>query len=169
MIYKLTCISATELFYKPGTAKHGHVDPSVGPHGQLTIGYGSSGWMPQCFHAREGRPVDVGLLKLFVSTQWIDFSDIEQASPFDGYPRGHTSHSQPYISPNTPWDSISVPVVQRGAPTTSKNSGHIEHDRERKIPPNSECIFVSPYYKVTTNTLSVSTRCSWRNSWSSEG
>lgn len=147
----LTLISATGLFYQPGTAKHGHVDPSIGPNGKLTIGYGSSGWRPQCFHPREGRPVDVGFLKLFVSTQWVDFSDIEQASPFDGYPRGRTSHSQPYISPNTPWDSISVPVVQRSAPATSRNSGHTDDDRERKIPPSSECIFVSAYYAVVTD------------------
>lgn len=53
------------------------------PPGQsLTIGYGDGGSSPFQFVVREGMDVEVGFLKLFVTTHPADFSHIPQRSPF---------------------------------------------------------------------------------------
>lgn len=67
------------------------------------------------FRLRKGHEVDVGVLKLFFSTRWVDFSDIKQTSPFAGYQRA-ANHSSAYTIRNAPWDSICIPVVQKYVP-----------------------------------------------------
>ncbi|EIM80026.1 uncharacterized protein STEHIDRAFT_163276 [Stereum hirsutum FP-91666 SS1] len=109
-------------YYEPGTAKNGAADISIPKEGRLTIGYGSSGWRPRAFSLRDDHDVAVGVLKLFVSTEWVDFSDIAQTSPFEGYKRTG-NHDQIYPRENSPWDSLCVSVVQKGA-KTSGNDGH---------------------------------------------
>ena len=47
------------------------------------MGYGDSGTVPQTFYLRKEQNVDVGILKLFLSREQVDFSDVVQSSPFD--------------------------------------------------------------------------------------
>lgn len=84
------------------------VDPCVPANGLLTIGYGSGGHLPQTYYTREGQDLDIGFLKLFVSTQPVDYSYIAQPSPFGGVRFGTPLPPRHYEV----WDSIRVPVVQ---------------------------------------------------------
>ncbi|EIM79947.1 uncharacterized protein STEHIDRAFT_163202 [Stereum hirsutum FP-91666 SS1] len=95
-------------YYEPGIARDGRADFSIDAHTSLTIGYGAGGGNPRMYHVRQGRDVDVGFLKLFVSTQWVDYSHIKQNSPFDGIAR----EDGRYVSINSPWDSTRVPIIQ---------------------------------------------------------
>src|SRR6266446_2884031 len=51
--------------------------------GVLTIGYGSGGAPAQTFYLRSGQNLDVGFLKIFLSTKPVDLSSIAQSSPFE--------------------------------------------------------------------------------------
>jgi hypothetical protein len=56
---------------------------SIPPGGKpLTIGYGESGTAPRAYTVRKGQDVDVGYLRLFVSTDYADWTAIEQGTPF---------------------------------------------------------------------------------------
>lgn len=63
------------------------VVPPLRPKGSLTIGYSSNGFDkvhpggsgPFVYECRPGQDVDVGFLKLFLSTQYIDLSTLLQA------------------------------------------------------------------------------------------
>jgi hypothetical protein len=86
------------------------VDPSLPDKGSITLGYGSGGGAPLDFTLAKGRDVEVGFLKLFLSTDHVDLSDIEQTSPFaSARPIGRAE------LPTMPklWDSILVSVVIR--------------------------------------------------------
>ncbi|KAK0187315.1 caspase domain-containing protein [Armillaria mellea] len=79
-----------KLYYEPGIAKDGNVDASLPrrdssltTNPSLTIGYGASGMDPRSYRLREGQNVDVGFLKLFVSTDYVNLSGIAQKSPFE--------------------------------------------------------------------------------------
>jgi len=85
------------------------VDPPLKPKASLSIGYGSGGSPPFTYFIDEGQSVDVGFLKLFLTTEYVDFSDVPQLSPFE---RGRKIVlRQRKIQPL--WDTILVPVVQR--------------------------------------------------------
>ena len=68
-------------YYEPPIAG-GIVEPPLKAKGHLPIGYGDSGWVPHIFFLREGQSVDVGVLKLFLSRNQVNLSDIAQSSPF---------------------------------------------------------------------------------------
>ncbi|CCM00513.1 uncharacterized protein FIBRA_02547 [Fibroporia radiculosa] len=97
-----------ESYYQPPTA-NGIVDPPLRGKDSLTIGYGDSGSPPQRFFLRDGQKLDVGLLKLFLSTEYVDLSHIPQPSPF-GEGRGSTPDP---VKPHHIWDTILVPLIQR--------------------------------------------------------
>ncbi|KAG6829593.1 hypothetical protein H0H87_010742 [Tephrocybe sp. NHM501043] len=93
--------------YLPGTAKN--VDPSLPGEKSLTIGFGDGGWAPRTYRLRENQSVDVGFLKLYVSTCYIDYSSLLQQSPFetriargDGGPPKRREL----------WGALTIPVVQ---------------------------------------------------------
>ncbi|EIM79949.1 uncharacterized protein STEHIDRAFT_116150 [Stereum hirsutum FP-91666 SS1] len=95
-------------YHQPGAARDGHVDHCVLAQDSLTIGYAQGGsGDPRGYRVRQGQKVEVGYLKLFVSTQWVDYSGIAQTSPFNGGRRGDYQ----YTPDNSPWDSLVVPVV----------------------------------------------------------
>jgi hypothetical protein len=85
------------------------VDPPLKPNGSLSIGYGSGGSPPFTYYIEEGQSVDVGFLKLFLTTEYVDFSDVPQLSPFE---RGRGITQRPRNSQPL-WDTILLPVVQR--------------------------------------------------------
>jgi hypothetical protein len=62
---------------------------------------------------RDGQDVDVGFLKLFLTTQPVDYSTIPQTSPFGLNNRGASMSYSP--KPPFIWDTILVAVVQRRA------------------------------------------------------
>ncbi len=95
-------------YYQPGSAKK-NVDVSLPPGESLTIGYGASGTVPHMYTLREGQDVDVGFLKLFISTEYMDLSGIVQGSPFNII-RGaqRAAPESRYM-----WDSMCVAVVKK--------------------------------------------------------
>ncbi|KAG7440940.1 uncharacterized protein BT62DRAFT_1080460 [Guyanagaster necrorhizus] len=97
-----------DSYYQPGSAKDGAVDVSLPPGGSLTIGYGASGTVPHIYSLREGQDVDIGFLKLFFSTEYMDLSNIVQMSPFIECRGGARVMSKSrYL-----WDTMCVTVVQ---------------------------------------------------------
>ncbi|PBK59436.1 hypothetical protein ARMSODRAFT_1027392 [Armillaria solidipes] len=95
-------------YYQPGHAKR-DTDVSLPPGDSLTIGYGASGTVPHMYTLRKGQDVDVGFLKLFFSTEYVDLSGVVQNSPFDdvrqsGRPQVRKSL---YL-----WHTMCVAVVQ---------------------------------------------------------
>ncbi|KIK68739.1 hypothetical protein GYMLUDRAFT_1008897 [Collybiopsis luxurians FD-317 M1] len=94
--------------YLPGTAKTGIADFSIPAHGSLTIGYGDSGTAPHEYFLRDNQNVDVGFLKLYLSTQYVDYSGIAQVSPFEQHRAG-----KPVTKQRLLWDTITIPMVQQ--------------------------------------------------------
>ena len=95
-------------YYQPPTSG-ARVDPPLLPNSSFAIGYGDGGGVPYCYFLRENQNIDVGYLKLFLSTDHVDLSHVPQPSPF-------VLHRD--IGPVTDkttltWDTILIPVVQR--------------------------------------------------------
>ena len=81
-------------YYEPPTTiAGGIVEPPLKGKGCLTVGYGDSGRVPHRFFLRKGQNVDVGVLKLFLSRNQVNLSDVAQPSPF--VPVGGHSISPP--------------------------------------------------------------------------
>ncbi|KAK0502231.1 hypothetical protein EDD18DRAFT_1064889 [Armillaria luteobubalina] len=95
-------------YYQPGSAKK-NVDVSLPPGESLAIGYGASGTVPHIYTLREEQDVDVGFLKLFFSTEYLDFTGVVQGSPFIEC-RGGT---QAVPESRSLWDAMCVAVVQK--------------------------------------------------------
>ena len=104
-------------YYQPPTAR-GIVDHPLKGHQSLPVGYGDAGSVPHTFFLRGGQNVDVGILKLFLSREHVDLSNVAQSSPFDAIGARFTAPAKVGI-PKFPvrhlWDTISVPVIQRRA------------------------------------------------------
>jgi hypothetical protein len=87
------------------------VDPPLRPGGSLSIGYGAGGSPPFTFRVDEGQALDVGFLKLFLTTEYVNFSNIAQVSPFERE-SGRKPHRVQMKCPQL-WDTILIPLVQR--------------------------------------------------------
>ena len=81
------------------------------------MGYGDSGTVPHTFFLRDGQDVDVGILKLFLSTKQVDLSDVAQSSPFvlTGARSSAPAQLKGRNKLRLNWDTILIPVVQRRA------------------------------------------------------
>ncbi|KAG6875960.1 hypothetical protein C0993_006570, partial [Termitomyces sp. T159_Od127] len=79
-------LPSQEPYYNPPTANNGEVDVPLPPRRSLTIGFGDGGWPARTYLLRKNQTIDVGFLKLYVSTKYIDYSSICQKSPFE---KGH--------------------------------------------------------------------------------
>ncbi|KAH6917593.1 caspase domain-containing protein [Coprinopsis sp. MPI-PUGE-AT-0042] len=128
--YKITNASKTPLYaalfyfdvsdmsigvmYSPGVARLGDVEYSIPAGGSLTIGFGDSGTPPYKYFLRADQAVDVGFLKLCLSTKFIDNTAMAQASPFKaenslrGVKLEHVKHKRREL-----WDTMIIPVVQK--------------------------------------------------------
>lgn len=84
-------------------------EPSLLGSGILPIGYGDGGGTPYTYYVRPGQDLDVGFLKLFISTEPVDLEGIQQPSPFD-QGRGGTNEKR---KPRPIWDTLTIAVVQR--------------------------------------------------------
>ncbi|PBK59431.1 hypothetical protein ARMSODRAFT_899277 [Armillaria solidipes] len=94
-------------YYQPGRAKK-DADVSLPPQESLTIGYGASGTVPHMYTLREGQDVDVGFLKLFLSTECMDLSAVVQSSPFEDVRKS----GRPPVRKRYLWHTMCVAVVQ---------------------------------------------------------
>ncbi|KAI0309055.1 hypothetical protein OF83DRAFT_1072600 [Amylostereum chailletii] len=99
-------LSITPYYHSPVSGKQ--ADPSIPAEGSLTIGYGSGGAAPYKYFLRPGQTLDVGYLKLFLSTKPVDLSSIPQSSPFPG-PREAVKYHREIVDA---WDTIKIAVVQ---------------------------------------------------------
>ena len=98
-------------YYMPPTATStSRVDPPLRPEGSLPIGYGAGGSPPSRYRLKPNQTLDVGYIKLFISTHAVDLSSIPQPSPFSGKARD-VDHMRPLPTPT--WDVITVAVIQR--------------------------------------------------------
>jgi hypothetical protein len=64
------------------------VDMPLCPRGLFPIGYGVSGSPPSKFHLEKNQTLNVGYIRLFISTCTVNISSIAQLSPFTGAGRG---------------------------------------------------------------------------------
>jgi hypothetical protein len=103
----------TETIYSPTYAKQSNAaDPSIPPHGELTIGYGSGGVPPQGFSLPPEETIGITYLKIFVTSQYVDLSYIRQDSPFDeGRPM---NISRAPKESKEVWDTMLLAIVQKG-------------------------------------------------------
>jgi hypothetical protein len=105
-------------YYMPPTATStSKVDPPLGPNGSLPIGYGVGGSPPSRYHLKPNQILDVGYMKLFISTHAVDLSSICQPSPCSGKdpPQASRKLYPLELEDEIPaiWDVITVAVIQR--------------------------------------------------------
>jgi hypothetical protein len=107
----MTDLRSEPLYECPISDPNSKVDPSLQPKGSLPLGYGSSGAPPLKFTLREGQDVDVGFIKLFVSTEQMDLSTVNCKSPFEnGRPLVKNNED---AKPPSLWDTILLTVILR--------------------------------------------------------
>jgi hypothetical protein len=89
---------------------HSELESPLKGNGELCVGYGSGGWKPFSYELQKGRNVDVGFLKIYLSTRPVDLSGIQQESAFEGEPR---TPKEWHPEPQDAWDTILIPIIQR--------------------------------------------------------
>lgn len=90
--------------------------------GALTFGYGSGGAPALTFDVPEDQDLDIGFLKLFVSTKAIDLSHIVQQSPFN-IDRGIKALKLGGMDDF--WATLTVPVIQRLEKSVTLTRSHM--------------------------------------------
>lgn len=107
------------------------VDSPLSPKNSISIGYGASPSPPCRFSLEPNQTLDVGYVKLFISTRDIDLSGIPQPTPFPNAseqasdnadkPRDDARHFVPVPKESlSMWDVITVKVIQRAKGTKEK-------------------------------------------------
>ncbi|KAF8182906.1 hypothetical protein BJ912DRAFT_561571 [Pholiota molesta] len=89
-----------------------HCRPPLKARDSIIIGHGSEGVSPFVLDISDrSYGMEVGFLKLFVSTQYVDHSNIPQGSPFKGL---NSRGLRPYTKrPNEYFGTVMVPLVVR--------------------------------------------------------
>ena len=105
---------------RAATAK---VDAPLCPKGSFPVGYGTGGSAPFKFHLEKNQTLDVGYIRVFISTCAVDMSSIAQPSPFTGPARG--METVPLL-PSPQWDVITIAVVQRPKGTIKAAEEQVE-------------------------------------------
>lgn len=97
--------------YKPPVVqdKQSHVAP-LGANSKMAIGYGTDGWNPLAFEFDKEQQIDVAILRLFISTSYIDIDSVELTSPFEVGSRGIV-RSPRVIDEN--WGVVTMGLVVR--------------------------------------------------------
>ncbi|KZV62920.1 hypothetical protein PENSPDRAFT_692080 [Peniophora sp. CONT] len=104
-------LSITECYRPPSTA-HG-AEPSLPPQGNLCVGYGAGGSQPFTCFLRSDQTLDVGFLKIFITTEIIDLSGMAQVSTFTGSKARDIRRLRLVREVEPLWDTIEIPLVQR--------------------------------------------------------
>lgn len=97
-----------ESYYQPPTGP-GDIDPTLQPRGSFAIGYGQGGGNP-CQYRLDGQDVEVGFLKLFITTHPINLQNVPQPSPFNPQAR---KAIRPPIPVEPEWTTETVVFIQR--------------------------------------------------------
>lgn len=83
----------------------------------FTIGYGSGGQPALYFVIEEGQELEVGVLKLFVTTSEGEFSTVDHKSPFEvvNEKRGDVTDTDvaQQLALRVDWDTFEITLVQR--------------------------------------------------------
>jgi hypothetical protein len=87
--------------------EHNKLEPPLKRQGELTVGYGSGGWSPFIYQVREGRDLDIGFLKIYLTTKPVDLSGIKQS----GLRARFTQFWEP--EPLDFWGTTLIPIIQR--------------------------------------------------------
>ncbi|KAH9914990.1 uncharacterized protein B0H18DRAFT_1043597 [Fomitopsis serialis] len=116
-------------YYEPPSAGSVRVDPPLEPYGSVTIGYGTAGSAPYNYYLWENQELDVGLLKLFLSTEYVDLSHLSQESPFHGDHR--EARMVRNVTHESLWDTSLVTVVHRMRPLSGEKQMASSNLRER--------------------------------------
>jgi hypothetical protein len=98
-----------------GSTNHG-LNPPLKSGGSLEIGFGTSaaGYPPRTFPIKSNSDIDVGFLKIYLSTESVDLSYLPQDSPFSS-----TRSITPYVFKSGPhWNGIVIPMIVRRRQTT---------------------------------------------------
>ena len=110
----------TAEYYTPSALGEG-AEPSLPANGSLTMGYGDGGGRPFTYFLHPYQSMDVGFIKIFVSTKFVDLSAVEQRSPFES--EGSRASHQQLPSRKLQedgWDTILIAVNQhRSTPSVS--------------------------------------------------
>jgi hypothetical protein len=84
-------------------------EPALPEMSDYTVGYGDSGASPCQCTLKSHLDVDVGFLKLFYSTEFIDYSDLVQRTPFIS---GGLGDDRPFIPVYLPfWGSMLCTIL----------------------------------------------------------
>ncbi|KAK7471992.1 hypothetical protein VKT23_000100 [Stygiomarasmius scandens] len=104
-------------YHLPPVARDGKAEFSIHAKNSLTLGFGDGGGNPKSCALEKGQ-VEVGFLKLYLSTQYVNFSSIPQSSPLQ---KKRAIYDNP-LPPPSFWDILMIPVIQRGPKSSSKTS-----------------------------------------------
>ncbi|QRV91999.1 ICE-like protease (caspase) p20 domain protein [Ceratobasidium sp. AG-Ba] len=100
-----------EPYYLGAIPGAGKIDVPLRQQGSLSIGYGASGTTPFAYYLEDAQTVDVGIIKLFVTTSPVNLGSIQQTSPFEGSnQRGFVV--RPKLPSLESWDTQSLTLVQ---------------------------------------------------------
>ena len=96
---------------------HSKLESPLKANGELCVGYGPWGRKPFSYELQNGQNLDVGFLKIYLSTRPVDLSGIQQQSAFLEKPRTATEW-HPELQ--GAWDTILIPIIQRQTPNYNK-------------------------------------------------
>ncbi|KAF8884222.1 caspase domain-containing protein, partial [Gymnopilus junonius] len=85
--------------------------PCLPSGASLTIGYGASRAIPREYYVDDGFEVDVGFLKIFSSTDYVDYVPLEQASPFEDKALRLLTQ-KPWVYRKPMWGSKVITIIQ---------------------------------------------------------
>ncbi|KAF8594923.1 hypothetical protein BDV93DRAFT_564909 [Ceratobasidium sp. AG-I] len=92
--------------YKPAIVQGRATHLALGAQSKMEIGCGSDGWDPLMFG--RGQKTEVAILRLFISTKYLDLDSLEQGSPFTDKDRGPGFSSRDALDG---WDVITMGLV----------------------------------------------------------
>ena len=97
------------------SGEHNKLESPLKRKGELCVGYGPEGWRTLTYNIRKGQDLDVGFLKIYLSTQPVDLSGIQQQSAF----LANRSAGEWHPEPQSLWDTVLIPIIQRRNPRSS--------------------------------------------------
>jgi hypothetical protein len=110
----LTNFIILALLYHSPFPDQSNPEPLLHPGGSIKLGQGpTEDDAPFIFTLNERQDEEFGFLKLFLSTEYVDFSNIEQPSPFKG--ARSIGRAEGLFTNIMTWDAVLVTIVLRRA------------------------------------------------------
>ncbi|KAG6919900.1 hypothetical protein DXG01_015608 [Tephrocybe rancida] len=126
--------SNTSYLVQRTSESTGQSGDCIPAHKSLYIGYGDSERNPISYFLPEGQNVDVGFVKLYVSTKHVDYSTILQRSSFV-HQRGSSGDDPKktkYTNTRDNWDTVTTPIIIRGH-AASGSVAQVEAERAEDV------------------------------------